>query len=328
MKIGKRISVGYNRTGQKFFDYIARFKETIHSYYFNPSCTFSQSFPWTGELERMRGLNTYGIEGNILFNILPFQKSTADNARVLEEFLKLPNLNINAVTVLTQESIDFFKKIDSSLKFHISVHVPIESTKDLRTHFRIEDVHCINLSQKQVFNLDLISEIHDLGIKVKLLANEMCAWDRNNWYNYFFGENVCRTTGFCGRGCRQKFRGEHAWLNLTRQGFTKEFLPYYGDKLDIIKISSRCMPLNYLKLICEDFLQNDKSSFFDQCIFADGIPAAFIEKRFQCDHRCKECLFCREIYDRYVVNHRWGRLLKARNLGYIVRRYVMVKLKV
>lgn len=298
INLDRKISVGYNREGQQFFDFLNGNHNYIHSYFFSPTYDFTAPIDWQTELALMKNIDTYGIEGNILFNL----QSSLANRQILKEFLKLDNLHIEAVTVLDQQSIRLLKKVKEDLKFHISVNVNINSIEELREKFDLRDLYCININHKHIFNTKLINDISMEGIKIKLIPNEMCMWDRNQWASYMFNRITCPIqNGLCKRGCYQEMTGQNSWLNLTRQGFTKEFLPFFNNKLDIIKLSTRATKMDSLSDIFYSFVDDRNPKYFSVIQFRNEIPIEFIQKRFDCTHECKECNFCKDVYDNYCV---------------------------
>ena len=88
-------------------------------------------------------------------------------------------------------------------------------------------------------------------------------------------------------------------MDLTRQGFTKEFLTYYGKYLDIIKLSTRAASDKELEETFSNFISPQESNRFANTIFNGKLPEEFMEQRFHCKHNCKECLFCKKIYEQY-----------------------------
>lgn len=311
-----QISVGYNRSGQDFFDMLDMYRQVIHSYYFSPTWTRDKMLDYIGESVYMADFNTFGIPGNILFNNERVDDVAGINADILRTFLAMSALNIKAATVLNQSCIDSLKNVDPDIQIHLSTAMPqrIRSVYDLKNRFDIKSIYCINMRSEQMFS-KLSNEIRDLGIKIKVIANEGCMWNREHFSKYMFDEKLCerydveRQTNGCGRRCYEKFKGEYAWLNLTRMALTKEFVEMFNDRYDIIKLASRDAATGQINRMIAAWAWPGRTKEYCGVIFPLGIPDEFVNKRvLDCNHKCKECLFCKEIYEKHrciTKEERW-----------------------
>lgn len=291
----KIYSVGYNGSGQSFFDYLYTRKDFIHSYFFSPTNNFYRSIDWKKEKQTMQKLETYDFEANILFNL----NVSLESREILREFLQIDTLNLTSVTVLNQTSIEMFKKIKSGLKYHISVNTPINTIDDLKKQFNIEDIYCINLRYNHIFDLSLMDKLKDLGIKVKIIPNEMCVFGREDFFEKIH-KKACVKNKYCKEKCWDILVGDLEWLNLTRQGFTKSFIPYFKNKVDIIKLSTRGGTLKSIDELLNSFIYENSEECFNRYLIPKYKYHDFIKMRLSCNHDCFKCLYCKSIFDKYV----------------------------
>jgi len=299
-----KFSVGYNRTGQDFFDLLNLYRPYIHSYYFSPTWVLGERLTWEKELETMAKLNTYGIQGNILFNHTLID-TLVESEEILSEFLLLDHLNLKAITVLNHYQVELFR--DLGLEFHLSTAADpaIDSIGDLTREFRMGDLQCVNLSSQRMFDHEFMHAVKWWRIQVKLIANENCLFMKNGFSNYLFGEDICgrkneaHVGDFCGLACYKKLVGDLRWLNLTRMGFTKEFLEYLTE-VDIVKFATRSMDNDSISELLKSWVSPSRTKSFCGIQFENGIPEEFVRERLDhtCDHHCLECEYCKELYEK------------------------------
>ena len=291
----KVYSIGYNGNGQRFFDYLNEKNKYIHSFFFNPTNNFYKNINWKEEVINFENFNTYDYEANILFNL----NVNLESRDILRAYLNLNKLNLTSVTVLNQISIDMFKKIKKGLKYHISVNTPINSVKELTASFKIEDIYCINLGYKYIFDLSFMEQIKKLGIKVKIIPNEMCVYDREEFLNQI-NKKACVKNEYCKEKCWDVLTDDFEWINLTRQGFNQLFLSYFEDRVDIIKLSTRGLKLNEIDKLITSFVIKCDSNYFNRYLIPESISNEFIDMRFSCKHNCFECRYCERIFNEYI----------------------------
>lgn len=302
-----KLTVGYNRTGQKFFDTILPYKDSIHSYFFSPMwSTDIWRLDFQKELHELIKLDTYGIEGNLLLN----NESVADDEtriNIARQVLSLKNLNITAVTVLSQDMIDELKKYFPKLKFHVSIHTmrTIKSAAKLMEFFNLRDVEYINIDRDQLFDLKLIKEFKYLGVKIKAIANDGCLYKRGEALRGVTDRLLCDKEdihgGLCTQYCFKAFTGEDEWLNLTRMSFTKEFKDLL-DQVDLVKLSTRRASNKEIENLLKEWTGNIPSKQFTYVTFKESIPEKFIKHRlYNCSHSCLTCRFCERIFDEYCI---------------------------
>ena len=159
--------------------------------------------------------------------------------------MALKNLNITAVTVLSQDVIDKLKPLYPNLKFHISIHAmrTVTSTVDLMMNFNLRDIDYVNIDRDQLFDLEFIKELKHLGLKVKAIANDGCLYKRSEKLHGIADKMMCDKHdihgGLCTQYCFKAFsKNDDQWLNLTRMSFTKEFTELL-ELVDLVKLSTR-----------------------------------------------------------------------------------------
>lgn len=229
------ISVGYNNTGQEFFDLVSKYK--VNSYYFNPIRDINEYLDPRSFYKKIKDCNTFGIQGNLMFNwsdACSFLKKKG-----IEDFTRLYinqiNLNVVSATVMNQKTIDIMKEIDPTLKFHISIKANIDNVDKLKD-FNIKDIYCVNIPTNELFNLGLMKQIRDLGVKTKSIPNigciSQCPYDNKH--------------GNCQLQC-------YLDENTSRQVYKKQDFSKFNGLVDIIKLSTRNMKNKELKDILEEW---------------------------------------------------------------------------
>jgi sulfatase maturation enzyme AslB (radical SAM superfamily) len=298
-----KFSVGYNRTGQKFFDTILPYAEDIDSYFFSPVwSTDVWRLDLQKELNDLAKLDTNGIEGNLLLN----NESIDNDERrliIATQVIGLKNLNITTVTVLSQQMIDELKPLFPNLKFHVSIHAmrTIETATDFLMKFKIKDVEAVNIDRDKLFDLPYIKEFKYLGIKTKAIANDACLYKRGEHMWGITDKLMCDKEdihgGLCTQYCFRAFaEKQDEWLNLTRMSFTKDFTDLL-EVLDIVKLSTRRASNKELKALLEQWTSTLPSTEFNYVKFKSTIPPRFIKQRLHnCTHDCLNCRFCERIY--------------------------------
>ena len=201
------LSVGYNNTGQEFFDLINKYKNYIHSYFL--SFTESMCYnPYNVDdvVSKLKKCNTYDIPANILFN--------TSNDQMFDMFIDIAKefLNLKGVTVLKLSTARKIKEKYPDLEIHLSVRYfdwnknSVEKAmEDLMKNNDYKIIDVINISGAKSFtDHKLIDFIHSIGIKTKIIVNEGCIVNRSLNYNNFPGFNDCN----CYSGpCKRKFNG-------------------------------------------------------------------------------------------------------------------------
>jgi len=299
----KHISVGYNRSGQDFFDILNKYNNRIHSYYFNPIRVFDTFCDPKKLFNDIKNVNTYNIDGNLMFNSEETLNCMTDKdiINITNLYLDRKNLNITSITVIKQATIDLLKPLFPDIKFNVSVRSNINNISDVLSQFNIKDIDCVNLGNDNIFNLELMNQLHSYGIKTKSIANLWCLYNGSE-FGKKINKKFCNAPlENCKLQCHNTIKDEYNWINLTRQGFNKEFLPYFENYLDIIKLSTRTLELKKIDLLLEYWTTDKQQTNFYNCFFSKEIPDEFIKQRMICDHDCFECRYCEQIFNKYNI---------------------------
>lgn len=187
---------------------------------------------------------------------------------------------------------------DGSIKAQID-NKHISSIDELREQFNLSDIYCINLDYKHIFDLKLMDQIKEQGIKVKIIPNEMCVYGRDKFFDKL-NKKACSNDGYCHEKCWEVLNGDLEWLNITRQGFTRAFLPYFENKVDIIKLSTRGCPLSIIDNYFMSFISGREDCIFNRYSLPEDKLEEYIKMRFKCSHNCFECLYCKNLFYKYV----------------------------
>lgn len=302
------ISIGYNNTGQSFFDMIMNYSNYIHSYFLS----FTESMkcnPYNiDEIKNtLKKCDTYHMPANILFNTT----DDIDWKKIIDDAKEI--LNVNAVTVFTLSIIEKIKSQYPDISIHLSVRYfdwIDETVEELIGGLLKNDIYelidVINISGARSYtDHNLISFIHALGIKTKMIINEGCVPNRSLNYGEFPGfEKYNCKSGPCTKGCKMVMDENH-WMELTRINMFKEMLQYYD--IDILKLSSRDIDDNdYINKLLEYWTSDEPTqyipSWFSNVNVDDNYDSflEWCEIRSKCDGYCYKCQKCRDYYNQFI----------------------------
>lgn len=302
------ISIGYNNTGQEFFDIIDKYRMYIHSYFLS----FNESMmcvPYNMDdiVYTLKKCNTYDIPANILFNTY-----NDDHCEMIINTAKTV-INVKAVTVLKLSTARKIKEKFPDLEIHLSVRYfdwnnkSIEElVEDLFINDRYKFIDVINISGSKSFtDHNLMKSIQRYGIKIKLIMNESCIINRSVNFNDFNRFENCKCANAeCHKFCNNVV-SDYKWMELSRINMVKEMLQYYN--IDILKLSTRDVPDNrYI----DDLLEYWTSSYNTKSIYPPYGNIDISDKydlflewckiKSNCSGFCKDCKKCKEYYDKFI----------------------------
>lgn len=298
------ISVGYNNSGQEFFDLLNNYHDYIHSYFFSMKETMKGS-PLDPEqvLSTLKASNTYGIPGNILFN------SRHDETNNWEFWLDkvVDHVNISSATVMSVNEAEAIKKKYPGMEIHLSVRYYDWGYGDnmiQQLPGMVGKIDVINISGRNCFNdIPLINACREVGIKTKFIVNEGCITHQENNYTNFpeFKDGTC-----AGHPCRRTCDDVveiYPWMELSRINLFKEAVRYFG--YDILKISSRSTSLEAAKCMLDYWTSPDRTEYAYSVMITDKNYQTFVnyvQSRVTCSNDCYHCRKCEKFYDDLIKN--------------------------
>jgi len=305
------LSIGYNVTGQDFFDTISGFSDFVHSYFFSlTEDVHGNKFDSDKTFKTLCECEKYGMKGNLLLNRFD---SSGLYWHLVQKAREIDGLS--GVTVIHPKIAECIKQDFPELEVHISVRYwdwlgdrdgtirtnPFDKIKLLAE----SGVDVVNISGELHFNNnDVIEYIHEVGMKAKIIINEGCIIGREYNYNKFpeFEEFDCKgdkggKDGKCGRHCIDLFE-KYPWMKLSRIGLFKEDLLYHN--YDIFKIASRMISNKDLYDILVKFVLSPRTiNLFGVPITDDNYQAFmnWIADRSNCPIDCYNCRKCEYHYN-------------------------------
>lgn len=302
-------SVGYNLTGQEFFDTISTFSNYIHSYFFSlTEDVHGKPFDADEVLNTLSNCERYGIKGNLLLN-------TFDTTLNYRKYIQpvVDNDIINAVTIIDPRFATNIKKEFPELEIHISVRYwdwlgdrdssirlsPGETIFDLKQC----GIDVVNISGELHFNNNnVINMIHDHDMKSKIIINEGCIIGREYNYNNFNGfANLTCKGNKCKHNCYKVFE-KYPWMKLSRIELFKEDLLYHD--YDILKVASRMISNSDLYTILSNWIFGSRTTKVFDIYISDEKYLDFlkwINTRSQCYGDCNYCRKCESIYNKLIT---------------------------
>lgn len=303
------LSLGYNNTGQEFFDILHKHERYIHSYYFSLVETM-KGFGLDPEktAETLGSCNTYNIPANILFNTKKSEERWDELIRMVKD-----KVNLQAVTVLTLNTAKKVRDKYPELKIHLSVRYwdwmidpSCKLIVERNAEILKENIDVINISGCWSYNdHELCDIIHDLGIQTKFIVNEGCLNKRFINYMRFdeFNENKCYEKP-CKMFCNEVI-SRYPWMKLTNISLFKESVKHHD--YDILKISTREQPNDILEQVLEYWVSDDPSQMLKNITIHElnySIFLEWIEVRSKCSNNCFECRRCEEYYNLFKCDEK------------------------
>ena len=291
------VSVGYNTSGQEFFDVLLPYRPFINAFFF--SCLHTQDF-WnkfdTEEyLKNLYALNTYNIPANILFN---YKRDENEQVYFLiDRILQDGKINLKQVTLGTPQFCEKVKNLFPELETHLSVHYS--------KNYTLDDLKgicdCVNLSSVFDFNsFDKIKKLKELGIKVKYILNKGCIPNRELTYKRLSGSKNL-SCEICKKCCLSLL-DKYPWLSLAKVFYYPEMILRYFQDVDIWKLTSREEPTNIVSELLNFYIIQRKTKFIENVNIENedkyNLFLQWIDARVKCENRCDKCSVCKDFWRR------------------------------
>lgn len=282
------LSVGYNRSGQVFFDTVYG-RPKVTSWFFSLTHEYGKNLDAWEMAKHFRSLDTYGIPANLLLNA----GEDSQGYRSLIGLAETAGINLTAVTVLDIDTAKDVRSEYPKYAIHFSVNGADNET-DVGKMKGIVDVY--NVSGRSSFNsIKLMHECHENNIVVKYIANEGCVVNCDKNFGAFVPLKKCN------RNCRKAVQA-YPWLNLATVNIYKEFLDRYP--IDIVKLATRRLPMKSITCLLGYWCSNDPQTRYWAGGDLDEKTRPVFEKwmdaRMSCDGYCASCKKCKKIYDKLV----------------------------
>ena len=287
-----KITIGYNTTGQDFFDIIQFYKKYIEEYYFSFRHTMPKApLDIDNIFNQLKWANQYGISSNLLLNT---EQEEKEYKLLIDKAYNCTPLK--AVTVLTLETAKKIKNEYPNLNIHVSTH----GAQDIDVNKLSKDlIYCVNLNEPDIFTeqqQNIIKKCKETGIKLKHITNRGCIFGKHDFMSKLTNKDIMCCQGY---QCK-KILKEHPWVDLLRTNLYKEQLRYLN--FDFIKLSTREKTNDEIKFMLKYW--TDPKIFTTHVgnipIFEKKYPI-FLEwckQRFNCKGNCITCNICREYYEK------------------------------
>lgn len=301
------LSVGYNNSGQEFFDIINNYKKYIHSYFLSlTEDMMLKSYNKEEVISTLKKCNTFDVPSNVLFNI----KTNKENIIfILNEIKNI--INLQGITLLDPSFAHDIKELFPQLEIHLSVRFfdwnsksPNQLIDELKQNKYYDIIDVINISGSQSYTDHLlIKKIKDLGIQTKLIVNESCIVNRSENYRHFEGfETANCSFGKCDKKCKDIIK-KYPWMVLSKINMLKEMIQYYD--IDILKISSRTINNDLLKFLLDYWTSDDGTSINNPLANIDfsknyDLFLQWIAIRSYCKNDCFNCRLCEKFYNEFL----------------------------
>lgn len=295
------LTIGYNVSGQKFFDLLHTFQPFINSYFF--SCLHGQEFWDKFDIKKfindLESLNTYNINGNILFNYKRDEENLEQLYQVVSEILNKGKINLSQITLATPKTCEQVRKWFPLLEIHLSVHY----SKNYELKDCIGLCDCVNLSSVFEYNaFDKIKFLKDHNIKVKYILNKGCLPNRELNYRHFDDSDKV-SCELCNKSCL-KLQEKYPWLMLAKIFYYHEIIEKYYPMVDLWKISTRESPFEEIPPLLQYMILQKKTKYIGNVDitshYSDFLKWA--DERVKCDNLCYKCNICKKYWEIFSGN--------------------------
>lgn len=288
----KQITVGYNVTGQDFFDTIAFKKNYIEEFYFSfwhtmPKQPLSQADVFNSLFDAKQ----YGIPANLLLNTEEECKSYI----TLIESAKDCCEKLQAVSVL-----DYATAIAVKEKYPwINVHISTHGAQQLKVEELNPDIiYCVNLNEPTVYGEQqqaIIKTCRQKGIKIKYIVNRGCVCNKHDMMSKLANKEIMCCQNY---QCKQ-LRKDFPWIDLCRCNLQKEWLAYWHP--DFIKLSTRERSNREIHDMLQFWTGLEKTKRISNIPIPDSKYPTYLEwcriRTNDCNGHCETCSLCKKIYE-------------------------------
>ena len=288
----KQITVGYNVTGQEFFDTIAFKKNYIEEFYFSFWHTMpKQPLNQANVFNSLFDAKQYGIPANLLLNTEEECKSFT----ILIEKAKDCCENLQAVSVLDCNTAKAIKEKYSWLNVHISTHGAQQlKAEELDPNI----IYCVNLNEPTFYSeqqQEIISTCQERGIKIKYIVNRGCVCNKHDMMSKLTGRDIMCCQGY---QCKQ-LRKDFPWIDLCRCNLQKEWLAYWHP--DFIKLSTREKTNREIHDMLKFWTGIERTKRLSNIPIPEHKYDTYLKwckiRTTVCKGNCESCSLCKKIYE-------------------------------
>jgi len=298
LKNDHMLSVGYNLSGQEFFDLCYIYKKYINDIFFSIATTMpGGKIEGKHVLSILKETYRYDLTLNLVLNRPELKKE--EHVRNLE--MALREIDIQRVSILDIKTARIISREFPFIEIDVSTHSHIRSVRELDK--LPETVHAINISEPYLsdYSPDFFKAAHDRGIKLKYIANQSCVYHREDTLRKLFSKNFrcCKNRNNDTNRCAM-FMKSQPWMRVMGISIYKEDL-LFRDWIDIVKLSTRERTCNEILGMLKYWTSDDPTEI------AYGIDIRPIDKyekflqiqkiKSVCSHLCTECIACKYMYD-------------------------------
>ena len=289
---GRKITVGYNVTGQEFFDTIAPFKRSIEEFFFSFTHTMPKApLKYEEIFKSLKQSNQYGIPANLLLN-------TEADQDMWEKEIKdaIECTALQSVSVLDIPTARKIKAEYPWLKIHISTHGAQNITVD---DLDPELIYAFNANEPYwQQERPVVDRCRELGIIVKYIVNRGCVFGKHDMMSKVSGRDIMCCYGY---QCQQLMK-EQPWLSLTRTNLFKEQVK--GIRSDILKLSTRERTNEEVRELLT-YYTNLKPSQRISMLFAEDVKLTdsnysyflnWVKVKENCSGECASCRKCEKLF--------------------------------
>jgi len=333
-----KYSIGYkyydnNKFLQLILENVNKIHEVYFSFGFTPNgrnvsasidgCTEYEYI--SSQLKQLKELSKNGIKLNILYNANCYGEKSQSRSFFNEvgnnlDFLK-KEINLTSITTTSFLIAKFVKENFADLKVRASVNMDIRSLTAIKASANYFDSFYVAKSlNRQINELKSIKKWCVInGKTLFMLANSGCLSDcpahifHNNLVAH---ERECAEFDNCyqfSNICRDFFKKNKSLVIESLSFVRPEDICKYENIIDCVKLATRSS-LNYQEIVRAyidnkfngnilSLLEPNFAEIYYPLIIENQLfPKDFFSKISNCDRNCDKCVYCREVYDKTVIN--------------------------
>ncbi len=328
-----KLSVGYKHNSLfPFSKTVIRYADAIKDVYFPwldmPSGRATAD-EWDEEifLQELRQIKDAGIELNLLFNANCYGKdaiSTDLKGKVTSVIDRLAKEKLKPDTVTTTSpAIAYIIKTvyNDEIKLKASVNMKISSVKGMEYVAHLFDDFC--LAKECNRNIPLLRELkfwaEENGKHITILANSGCMRDCSG---QIFHDNMVahqteieqnKNIPFLPYMCWNHLKNPENFASVLQNTWVRpEDIGNYDGLADTVKLATRTHELAgmvigayarryYAGNLLDLFEPSYSPAFAPYIIDSSKIPEDFWQKTTQCDKKCNNCNYCKNVLQRTLI---------------------------
>lgn len=291
---GKKVSTGYNLTGQEYFDTILPYKKIHEEFFFSFTHRMHRDpIDKNSVFNGLKNSNQYGIPSNLLLN-------TEEDEKIWKEEIgaAFNCTDLQSVSVLDMETARKIKTKYPDLRIHISTYGAQKFRPD---DLDPEIIYAFNVNEPSWHEeREVVNRCRELGIKIKYIVNRGCVFGKHDMLTKIIGRHF--ECCFGHQNLCTELANSYPWIDLVRSSIYKEQI--LGLDADILKISTREKTNESVHNLLKYYTDFSLTDHIGKNILLTennwSYFAEWIKTKETCSGKCAECRKCEQFYKKML----------------------------